>query len=252
MTTRQKVCGAVVMVGVMVLAGPAQAVVVAYQEDFNTFSNGSMNGQSGWATAIGDGVDIWGTTDMVVRGDGTDGASQNTSLFTIPSGVASITIESRNRMRRGSSFDQLVRPLAGGAGMFWYGVNATGWRIRRVDGSTLLNSNAFGDESIFGDHHEWFDVILRYDYRTDTGSLSANRVNGDGNPTTIATFSKSDLGLTAAMDDPEEWTGMLLRMDHTSDNMDNLRVSYTVPEPVTMTLSFLALAGLGNYVRKRR
>jgi hypothetical protein len=137
--------------------------------------------------------------------------------------------------------------------MFSYGTNLNGWLIQRVDGSVLFNGNSLGDETISSNNHEWFDTRLAYDFVTDSGSLLANRVNGDGNWSTIAGFTGSDLGLTLAMDDPEEWTGLLLRMDHSSSNFDDIVVSASsIPEPSTFFLMSLGLLSLGPVGWRRR
>jgi hypothetical protein len=216
--------------------------IIAYQEDFGEFTNGNVNGQNGWTTWIGDGVDVSGG---LLAGDGTDGASWLTSAFALPAEAISFTAEARLRMRGSSGYQVLFSLLdSDDATLVSMGNSAGNWRVRRSDGSNYLLSNGVpGDEPLASGGHRWYTVRFEYDLIAGAGQLVAWYEGGDTEFSTITTFSGTDLLLGSAATDPARWSGVALRLNSDADYADDITVSYMVPEPASATL-VLAACGL--------
>lgn len=238
---------------ITLISSAANAAVV-YQEDFSTgFTAGSLGGQNGWATSIGDGVDVVGTAPALeIKGDGTDGGTENLSLYTISSSTTTITFDVYSRIRKGSAYDQLIDIKGVGGSIFQFGASTNGWRLRSSDGTSFWESNAVGgDEALSTANHRYYDLRVEYDFAAETGTFSAKWEGGDANWTTLKTFTSTELELTAAEKLPENWTGGLsLRLEHSASSYDNIVVNTAVPEPSSAAL--LGLGSLALILRRRK
>ncbi len=227
-------------------AGSARAVVV-YDENFNSFTNGALAGQNGWINNISDGLDVSGG---VVIGDNSDGGSRIADIMSFNSHLASVTIEMDMRGRAASGFQNLAGITdAAGTQFIQFGSNASGYYLRRQDGSTLLNANIAGDDALGATGHAYYDHRITFDFLKGAGLWEASRQLGDGLFSTIATFNFSDIG--ALIQDPTNWNGLALRATNTADQFDNILITATfIPEPASMTLGAFAMSALA--LRRRR
>lgn len=228
------------------LAGQASAALV-YSENFNSYANGELNGQNGWVgTAVGggDGLLVDGGQ---ISGDGSDGASRN-NVMTLGPEVSSVTVQWDARLRASGSFQTIFGiTTSGGTQIIQLGSNSLGFRIRKQDGSNLLNANLTGDDAISTSSHQWFTNRLTFDFQTLTGKWETKRQLGDANFSLVKSFASSDIG--ALIGNRTNWDGIMLRASSTSDRFDNIVIT-TIPEPATASL--LGLGGLALLARRRR
>lgn len=224
---------------------------VVYSEDFSTFANEASVSQGGWGTQIGDGVDVIGQR---LGGDGSDGASIHNTALSMSAGTQSVTFTTTQRIRNSSGFRVLfsIYNTAGARIIEYGGGNGTAWFIRGTGGDIADDSATDGtDDGPNSSSHVFYTFKFEYDFLTDSGVVSLRNQAGDANFTTLLNVTAASLGLTAAMDDPNEWGRIAARITNAGDQLDDIHVTSIIPTPAALPAG-LALIGLAAARRRRR
>lgn len=171
---------------------PANAALVVYDEDFDAFTTGTIDGQVGWSAspASNDGVNIvdLGAGDLAVRGDAsgtsTTRKASNSSAYTLSTAVSQIVFDGRLRMRGGFG-NRVWFTDDAGAQILGFGAGFGGHNFVVIsdptDTTKLFSGNITGDNALEGNNHRWFDTRFTVDFNDQLNATGTYEV-GMGPP----------------------------------------------------------------------